>query len=86
LILNVIDFQMNIAEATDATRIHHQWFPDEIRIEKGLNQDTIKILKSMGYKVVQKSAMGGTQSIMITPEVVYGASDPRSSDGKAAGY
>ncbi len=86
LIMNVIDHNMNVAEASYAGRIHHQWFPDEIRIEKGMNVDTLKILKSMGHKIKVKSAMGSTQSILITPNLLFGASDPRSRDGKAAGY
>ncbi len=86
LVMNVIDHQMNVAEAAYATRIHHQWFPDEIRVERGLNMDTIKLLKDKGHRVVRKSSMGSTQSIMITPEWIFGASDPRSRDGKAAGY
>lgn len=77
LILNVIDFDMNIAEATNAVRIHHQWFPNELRVEKGLNQDTTNLLKEMGHSVVENRAMGSTQSIMSKDGVLYGASDPR---------
>ncbi len=86
LIMNVIDHQMNVAEATYASRIHHQWFPDEIRVERSLNEDTIRLLRAMGYKVVVKSAMGATQSIMLTADGLFGASDPRTAQGKAAGY
>jgi len=77
---------MNIAEATHAPRIHDQWLPDEIRIEKALNVDTIKKLESMGHKLSQQSAMGSTQSIMITPNGVYGSSDPRIVDAAVVGY
>ena len=45
---------MNIAEATNATRIHHQWFPDEIRVEEGLSADTIKLLENRGHKIASK--------------------------------
>ena len=86
VIMNVIDHKMNVAEAVSATRIHHQWFPEEIRIEKSLNKDTIKILESKGHTVKIRNAMGSAQSIMITPEWIFGISDPRSLDGKAAGY
>ncbi|WP_372828863.1 gamma-glutamyltransferase [Psychrobacter maritimus] len=86
VISNVIDHDMNIAEATHAPRIHDQWLPDEIRIEKALNIDTIKKLESMGHKVSPQSAMGSTQSIMITPNGVYGASDPRIVDAAVVGY
>ncbi|WP_227688905.1 gamma-glutamyltransferase [Psychrobacter immobilis] len=86
VISNVIDHDMNIAEATHAPRIHDQWLPDEIRIEKALNVDTIKKLESMGHKVSPQSAMGSTQSIMLTPNGVYGSSDPRIVDAAVVGY
>ncbi|PNK61765.1 gamma-glutamyltransferase [Psychrobacter sp. FDAARGOS_221] len=86
IISNVIDHDMNIAEATHAPRIHDQWMPDEIRIEKSLNIDTINKLESMGHKVSPKAAMGSTQSIMLTPQGLYGSSDPRRTDSAVVGY
>ncbi|WP_288998040.1 gamma-glutamyltransferase [uncultured Psychrobacter sp.] len=86
IISNVIDHDMNIAEATHAPRIHDQWLPDEIRVEKALNIDTVKKLESMGHTVSPKAAMGSTQSIMITPNGVYGSSDPRIVDAAVVGY
>ncbi|MEP3045573.1 MAG: gamma-glutamyltransferase [Roseibium sp.] len=86
IILNVIDHKMNIAEATAAPRVHHQWFPDEIRIEEGLSPDTIKILESRGHEITVKNAMGSTQSIMKVDGVLAGASDPRRQGALTAGY
>ena len=86
IISNVIDHDMNIAEATHAPRIHDQWLPDEIRTEKALNIDTVKKLESMGHTVSPNSTMGSTQSIMITPNGVYGSSDPRIVDAAVVGY
>ncbi|MFT5121354.1 MAG: gamma-glutamyltranspeptidase/glutathione hydrolase [Psychrobacter glaciei] len=86
IISNVIDHDMNIAEATHAPRIHDQWLPDEIRVEKALNVDTVKKLESMGHTVSPKAAMGSTQSIMLTPNGVYGSSDPRIVDAAVVGY
>ena len=86
IILNVIDHQMNIAEATAAPRVHHQWFPDEIRIEEGLSPDTIRILESRGHKIALKNVMGSTQSIMKVNGVLAGASDPRRQGALTAGY
>jgi gamma-glutamyltranspeptidase/glutathione hydrolase len=85
VILNVIAHNMNIQEAVNAVRIHHQWQPDEIRIEKGLSLDTIKLLTEMGHKVVVKPTMGTASSILIDKGLYYGASDPRRS-GMALGY
>lgn len=86
VIMNVIDHNMNIAEASAAPRFHHQWLPDVIRIEKGLNVDTINLLESKGHKVEVKAAMGSTQTIMLTEEGVYGASDPRRPNALSLGY
>lgn len=86
VIMNVIDHKMNIAEASAAPRFHHQWLPDMIRIEKGLNVDTINLLESKGHKVEVKAAMGSTQTIMLTEQGVYGASDPRRPSALSLGY
>lgn len=86
ILLNVIDHQMNIAEATVAPRVHHQWLPDELRIEEGLSPDTIRVLEEMGHTVVIKDAMGSTQSIVRGPGGWYGFSDTRQAGGLAAGY
>lgn len=86
VIMNVIDHGMNIAEATNSTRIHHQWFPDQLRVEKSLNPDTIRLLRDKGQNVVVKTSMGSTQSIMITDEGLFGAADPRLRGALVAGY
>lgn len=85
VIMNVIDHGLNIQSAVTAPRIHHQWMPDEIRIEEGLSPETIKALEARGHKVVQKSAMGAIQSIMINDGVMYGGADPRRSTSLAKG-
>lgn len=85
VIMNVIDHKMNIQEAVNAVRIHHQWFPDEIRIEKGLNGDTINLLTDMQHTVVIKNTMGAAASILIDNTTLYGANDPRRQ-GIALGY
>lgn len=87
MVVNTIDFGMNVAEATNAPRFHHQWLPDELRVEKGFSPDTRKLLEQKGQKVALKEAMGSTQSIMVGPDgELYGASDPRSVDDLTAGY
>lgn len=86
VIMNVIDHGMNIAEATLAPRIHHQWLPDELRIEEGISPDTVHLLEQRGHNVVLKDAMGSTQSIMVTEEGLYGASDPRRVGALTLGY
>ena len=86
VIMNVIDHDMNIAEATLAPRIHHQWLPDELRIEEGISPDTIALLEAMGHTVALNDVMGSTQSIVITEDGLFGSSDPRRSGALTLGY
>ena len=86
IILNVVDHGMNIAAATAAPRVHHQWLPDELRVEAGLSPDTTALLESKGHKVVVKNAMGSTQSILRANEGFYGASDPRRLGALTLGF
>lgn len=86
VISNVIDFDMNVAEATAAPRIHHQWLPDYIRIESGLSLDTIKLLEAKGHQLKVESAMGSTQSIIKSDTGLYGASDTRRPSSLSEGY
>jgi gamma-glutamyltranspeptidase/glutathione hydrolase len=89
VITNVIDFDMNIQQAVDAPRIHHQWLPDELVYEPfGLSADTFRALEQRGHKIVEKPRyMGDAQGIMIEEKtgVRLGASDPRNY-GEPVGY
>jgi gamma-glutamyltranspeptidase / glutathione hydrolase len=88
VIMNVIDHQMDVQEAVDAARFHHQWLPDEIRIERrGFPVDVVRALEAMGHKVKPGGAMGDVHAILIDPKtgVRLGASDPRM-DGRTVGY
>ena len=85
VIMNIIDHGLNIQSAVAAPRIHHQWLPDEIRIEEGFSPETIQILEEKGHTVNQKAAMGAIQSIMIRDGIMYGGADPRRSTSLAKG-
>ncbi|WP_225784103.1 gamma-glutamyltransferase [Xenophilus sp. Marseille-Q4582] len=85
-VVNTIDFQMNPAEAASTPRVHHQWTPDELRVEKGLSPDTLALLRQRGHNVALKASMGRTQTIQIRDGMLYGYSDPRNPDGKTLGY
>lgn len=81
VISNVIDHNMDISEAVSYPRIHMQWLPDEIRIERnGVSVDAIAKLKAMGYELKVKDLMGDVNAIVIDREngVFYGSHDPRS--------
>jgi len=85
MISNVIDHDMNVAEATNERRIHHQWLPDVLEVEPGFNQDSMQLLMNMGHKVKETRTMGSSQSIMVTKDYFLGASDPRRPNAKTIG-
>lgn len=85
-IVNVIDFGMDVQAAADAPRFHHQWMPDELRLEsEGFSPDTIRILEGMGHRLRRVESMGKAMNILVTEEGLTGAADSRSQ-GLAAGY
>jgi gamma-glutamyltranspeptidase/glutathione hydrolase len=90
VITNIVDYDMNIQQAIDAPRIHHQWLPDELVFEPfGLSADTQRVLASRGHKLVTRPRyMGDAEGIMIEEKtgVRLGASDPRGADSAALGY
>jgi gamma-glutamyltranspeptidase/glutathione hydrolase len=86
ILLNVIDHRMNIADATAAPRVHHQWQPDTLRIEQGISPDTRRLLEALGHRVELGPPMGATQSVLLSGATLAGASDPRRPDGITLGY
>ena len=85
-VVNTIDHEMNPAEAIITPRVHHQWLPDELRVEEGISPDTIKLLQDKGHNVVTKAPMGRIQIIQADDSGFYGYSDPRNPDGKTLGF
>ncbi len=88
MIMNVIDHGMNVAEATVAPRIHHQWLPEVLRVEEGLSRDTIAALEAKGHVVEVMSTMGSAQSIVVDEEdgLLLGGADTRQTSSAARGY
>ena len=89
VITNVIDYDMNIQQAIDAPRIHHQWLPDELVGEPyGLSGDTQRALTARGHTLAKQRTLGDAEGIMIEEKTLIrlGATDPRRSDGQAVGY
>lgn len=87
-ILNVIDFGMNAQEAVDAGRIHHQWLPDRLQVERyGFSADTLKLLRDMGHTVQEGGGQGAAQVIVFNQKdnMLEGGVDRRPPDGGAAG-
>jgi gamma-glutamyltranspeptidase/glutathione hydrolase len=86
VIVNVLDYDMNIAAAVHAPRLHHQWLPDEIRAEQGFPNGIIAGLQARGHTVVVPMGQTSANSIAITPDGLFGAPDPRTRESHAAGY
>ncbi|MEX2953224.1 gamma-glutamyltransferase [Serratia fonticola] len=82
--LNVIDHGMAPQEAVDAPRIHHQWLPDEVYYEqRGVSADTLKILKEMGYKMVEQTPWGAAELILVGLPGAAGVSPANSGNDSA---
>ena len=75
--LNVIDHDMNIAQAVHSPRMHHQWLPEVLMIESGFGADTERLLNEKGYKLYPSTTMGSVQAIMKEGNYFYGSADPR---------
>ena len=87
-ILNVVDFGMNVQEAIDAPRFHHQWLPDRINYERhGLSPDTISLLEARGHALREVGGQGAAEAILFDVEanLLAGALDRRRADGGAVG-
>ncbi len=88
MVLNVLEYGMNIADASVVPRIHHQWQPDVLEIESGISPDTVSLLIEKGQNInfsKRSAGMGSLQSVMWKDGVFYGYSDPRRPGAKAVG-
>jgi len=87
VVVNVIDHNMDVAEAVSAPRIHHQWSPDRVIVEQGLANDVVTALEGRGHKI-ERRPYGGTSAntILVTPRGFVGAADPRTRGSLAAGF
>jgi len=87
VLLNVIDFRMNIQDAVDAPRFHHQWKPDKLYLEAGISPDTVALLEDMGHQVDDSPGLvlARVNAILNDGGWLQGAADTRWV-GKAAGY
>lgn len=85
-ILNVVDFGMDVQQAVDFPRFHHQWMPDELWVESwGFSPDALEKLEAMGHKLNRGGETGRAMAIQVVDDGLAGAADARS-EGLAAGY
>jgi gamma-glutamyltranspeptidase/glutathione hydrolase len=85
IIVDVIDFGMNAADAVDAPRLHHQWMPDVLKMERGFSPDTVALLKSRGHTIEFENSQGEVAAIRVSDGWLEGSADPRT-EGTAKGY
>jgi gamma-glutamyltranspeptidase/glutathione hydrolase len=85
VIVNVLDYRMDAAAAVAAPRLHHQWLPDEVRVEHGFTDDTLEALRAKGHRVIEPLGRTSANSIAVTDNGLLGAPDPRSRGAAAAG-
>ena len=87
IILNVLVYDLNAKQAIAAARLHHQWLPNTVRLEKnGFDRLTVAELQRRGHKVEEQASWGNAAVIIRQPDgLLEGASDPRG-EGAAAGY
>lgn len=85
VIVNVLDYKMDVAAAVAAPRLHHQWLPDEVRVESGFSDHVLLELKAMDHLIVAPMGQTSANSIAVTANGPLGAPDPRSRGAEAAG-
>ncbi len=85
VLVNLIDFKMNIADAVSAPRFHHQWMPDRLQVERGVSPDTVDRLRSRGHHVEIVAQQGEVAAIVVRADWLEGTADPRT-EGTAKGY
>ena len=91
--LNIMEWEMNLSEATHRPRIHHQWLPDEVEVEPGISVDTLRVLTEMGHVLPKdeegrfaNTVLGRVNSVGQKGDYVVGAADPRGPKSAAIGH
>ena len=84
VITGIIDFDLNLGEATMLPRIHKDWPYESLRVEKGISSDTKKVLESFGHEIEESKTMGSTQSILISSQGIEGYADLRRPNAGVA--
>jgi len=85
IVVDVIDYKMDVAAAVAAPRVHHQWMPDEVRVERGFSDEVLAELRAKGHKVIEPLGQTSANSIAVTPDGLLGAPDPRTRGAAAVG-
>jgi gamma-glutamyltranspeptidase/glutathione hydrolase len=84
VIVNVLDYHMDVAAAVAAPRLHHQWMPDDVKVEPGFSEDVLAALRAKGHSVTESMGYSSANSIFVTANGLLGAPDPRTHGAEAA--
>jgi gamma-glutamyltranspeptidase / glutathione hydrolase len=85
VVVDVLDYKMDVATAVAAPRLHHQWMPDVVRVEQGFPHETLDALREKGHHVIEPLGQTSVNSIAVTPNGLLGAPDPRTRGAAAVG-
>jgi gamma-glutamyltranspeptidase/glutathione hydrolase len=86
VIVDVLDYRMDVAAAVASPRLHHQWLPDEVRVEPGFSDDVLAALRDKGHRIVAPMGQTSANSIAVSAGGLLGAPDPRTRGAAAAGH
>jgi gamma-glutamyltranspeptidase/glutathione hydrolase len=84
VVVNVLDYHMDVAAAVAAPRLHHQWLPDEVKVEPGFPEEVLAALRAKGHSVTESMGYSSANSILVTAKGLLGAPDPRTRGAEAA--
>ena len=84
VIVNVLDYHMDVAAAVAAPRLHHQWMPDEVKVEPGFSEEVLAGLRAKGHSVSESMGYSSANSIEVMANERYGAPDPRTRGATVA--
>ncbi len=84
VVVNVLDYHMDVAAAVAAPRLHHQWLPDDVKVEPGFPEEVLAGLRAKGHSVTELMGYSSANSILVTANGLLGAPDPRTRGAEAA--
>jgi gamma-glutamyltranspeptidase/glutathione hydrolase len=84
VVVNVLDYHMDVAAAVAAPRLHHQWMPDDVKVEPGFPEEVLTVLRAKGHSVTDSMGYSSANSIFVTANGLLGAPDPRTRGAEAA--
>jgi len=84
VVVNVLDYRMDVAASVAAPRLHHQWLPDQVMVEPGFPEDVLAALRAKGHSIRESTGYSSANSISSTPYGLLGAPDPRTRGAEAA--